>query len=98
MTDTEFYSRLPDSARKPTEQEFDVIQFVYNYHPSFDCGNGKDKIANLYFEYGMRIILDMMGTAERCNEILEEKRKLKRQIEELDEEYAALKRGEPDER
>lgn len=94
MTDTEFYSRLTEDTKKPTEQEFDVIQFVYNYHPSLDCTNGKDKIANLYFEYGMRIILDMMETAKRCKEILEEKHKLRRRIEELGEEYDALERGE----
>lgn len=98
MTDTEFYSRLPEGTKKPNNSDFELIDFVYCYHPSIDPSKGKDQIARLYSEFGMRIIHDMFDTAKRTQEIDQERRKLRRQIKELDEEYDALKRGDPVER
>ena len=95
MTDTEFYSRLPEGTKKPTDKDFDVIDFVYCYHPSIDPVKGKDQIAKLYSEFGMRIIWDMFDTAKRAQEIDidNDRRHLRLQIEELDKEYATLKQG-----
>lgn len=45
MTDTEFMDRLPEEARIPTAEEFETIQFVYNYHPALHPAYGKDQIA-----------------------------------------------------
>lgn len=94
MTDTEFYSRLPEGTRKPNNSDYELIQFVYDYHPAIDGVKGKDQIARLYSEFGMRIIHDMFDTAKRAQEIHDERRRLKHRIEELDEEYSALKRGD----
>ena len=93
MTNYEFCTRLPDGTRAPTDKDFDVIQFVYDYHPSIDCTNGKDQIARLYSEFGMRIIWDMFDTAKRAQEIANERRHLRLQLEKLDKEYSTLKQG-----
>lgn len=33
MTREEFEMRLPDFTRMPSDDEFEIIQNVYNYHP-----------------------------------------------------------------
>ena len=92
MTIEEFELRLPDCTRKPSDKEFEIIQFVYNYHPCFNynCPKPKDKIANLYFEYGMRIICDMQETARRMQEIEDEQRALKLRLDALKKEAEDL--------
>lgn len=93
MTDTEFLTRLPEGTEAPTDEDFELIQFVYNYHPCLDPAEGKNQIAMLYSIFGMRIILDMQETAKRAQEIETERRQLRTRIDELDEEYEAIKAG-----
>lgn len=90
MTDTEFLNRLPEGTRKPTESEFDTIQFVYNYHPAIHPSEGKNQIAMLYSTFGMRIIMDMFDTAKRAQEIDDERRRLHNRLKELEKEDELL--------
>ena len=92
MTREEFERRLPDCTRKPSDEEFEIIQFVYNYHPAFNrnCANAKEKAANLYFEYGMRVICDMQETAKRMQEIEDERRSLRLRLDRLQDEANEL--------
>ncbi|MBP1561912.1 MAG: hypothetical protein J6C96_11830 [Oscillospiraceae bacterium] len=90
MTDTEFLSRLPEGARKPTDKEFETIQFVYNYHPSIHPVEGKNQIAMPYSTFGMRVILDMRETAKRLQEIEDETRVCKLRLQELQKEADEL--------
>lgn len=87
----EFTARLPEGAKLPTAEQYEIIEEVYGTHPLFDDHvSAKDKIAELYSKYGMRIICDMRETAKRAGEIKDEKRRLMLQIEELDREYKEL--------
>ena len=90
MTDTEFLNRLPEGARKPDDNEFEKIQFVYDYHPSINPVNGKDQIAMLYSTFGMRIIMDMLDTAQQAELIESERRQLKSRLRELEREEEEL--------
>ena len=90
MTDAEFLNRLPEGARKPDDNEFEKIQFVYNYHPSINPVNGKDQIAMLYSTFGMRIIMDMLDTAQQAELIESERRQLKNRLRELEREEEEL--------
>ena len=92
MTKEEFRICLPDCARKPSDEEFEIIQFVYNYHPAFNlnCTNAKEKAANLFFEYGMRVICDMQETAKRMQRIEDEQRSLRLRLDKLKEEADEL--------
>ena len=90
MTDTEFLNRLPAGTKKPTDKEFEAIQFVYNYHPSIHPVEGKNQIAMLYSTFGMRIIADMYETTKRAQEIDEERRKLRHRLQELEREAEEL--------
>ena len=90
MTDTEFLNRIPKGTREPTDKEFEKIQFVYNYHPSINPVNGKDQIAMLYSTFGMRIIMDMLDTAQQAELIESERRQLKNRLRELEREEEEL--------
>lgn len=90
MTKQEFINHLPEGVRTPSEQEYEIIDFVYNYHPSIHTVGGKKQIARLYSEFGMRIILDMQETAKRMQEIHDEIRSLRARIEELEDERQEL--------
>lgn len=90
MTDAEFLSKLPEGSPTPSDKEFELIQFVYNHHPSIHPVNGKQQIADLYSEFGMRIICDMLETAKRSQEISDERRQLRARLKALDQEYTEL--------
>lgn len=86
----EEFARLPVTRQKPSAKEFEVIDLVYNYHPCITADRGKDQIAGLYSEYGMRIIYDMRETAKRAGEIEDDIRRKRQEIEELEREYKEL--------
>lgn len=90
MTKQEFLNHLSEGARTPNESEFEVISFVYNYHPSIHPVEGKAQIARLYSEFGMRIILDMQETAKRAQEIRDEIRTLASKMRDLENEMQEL--------
>lgn len=90
MTKQEFLNHLPEGARTPSEQEYEIINFVYNYHPSIHTVGGKKQIARLYSEFGMRVILDMQETAKRAQEIKDEIRSLSAKIKALEDEWQEL--------
>lgn len=90
MTKQEFLNHLPEGARTPSENEFEIITLVYNYHPSIHPVEGKKQIAMLYSTFGMRIIMDMQETAKRAQEIKDEMRSLGAKIRELEDEWQEL--------
>lgn len=90
MSYEEFVSRLPEGSKKPSSNEFVIINLVYGCHPCIRNDRGKDQIAELYIEYGMRIIYDMRETAKRAGEIEDDIRRKRQEIEELEREYKEL--------
>lgn len=87
----EFNNRI---ARKGVEQvgleDYKIIEKVYNNHPSIRDNGGKEQIAMLYMEFGMRVIKDMLPTAERAAQLHDKIRSLKIQINELQNELEEL--------
>lgn len=87
----EFTARLPEGTRPPTAEQYEIIEKVYSAHPLFDEAAGiKDKIAEIYSKFGMRLICDMLETAKRAGEIKDDILKKRREIEELEREYREL--------
>ena len=53
------------------EKDYAVIDEVYGYHPSVADGNGRKRLAEIYkMPSGMRIIRDMLVTAQKIDSLL----------------------------
>ena len=55
MLRSEFDS-LSRSNKRPDEDEYKLIEFVYNWHP---CNFSKENVAAFYDAYGMTLFYDM---------------------------------------
>ena len=50
------FDLLSKTSRRPTDEEYELIEFVYNWHP---CNFSKEAVADLYDDFGMIIFYDM---------------------------------------
>lgn len=91
MTRQEFDERC---TAKVTDEEYKKIEFVYTWHPSISETDGKNQIAMLVGAFGMRIIEDMLPTAQKAQELEDKRMALKNQLDKVNDEYRKLKRGE----
>ena len=87
MTREEFKVRVKTPF---TNDEYEIIETVYSFHPSINEVKGKDQIAELYNNFGMRVILDMLPTAEKAKELENELKKKKIEIDNLRRELNQL--------
>lgn len=72
--------------------DYEVIEKAYATHPSIDAVKGKQQIANIYqLPGGMRIIRDMVPTAEKAAKIEDRMMSVRRQISDLERELEELK-------
>lgn len=90
MTAAEFASR---TNRTFTTEEYEKIEKVYTFHPCIDPAKGKDQIADLYETFGMRIILDMLPTAEKAEKIEDEIRSTRSRLDSLKAQMEDFKQG-----
>ena len=99
MTKIEFCRKANIHTDDLSNEEYEIIEYVYARHPIIDCNNGKQQIADIYkLPGGMRIIRDMMATATKAEElsnrifsIHHQIEELRLQMEELQTEYNNLK-------
>lgn len=66
------FDLLSKASRRPTDDEYELIEFVYNWHP---CNFSKEAVASLYDEFGMIIFYDM---EQRSNMAMERDVAIKR--------------------
>lgn len=74
MTYDEFIKRLSKATCKPQllcEEDWDIVQLVYTWHPAISNTEGKDEIVELYCAMGMPFIRSMAPQALTCR-LLEE--------------------------
>lgn len=88
MTKQEFKAL---TKRDFTDAEYTAIETVYTFHPSISETEGKKQIATLYDTYGIRIIADMLPTANKAREYEENITKKRHELEELQEEFKKFK-------
>lgn len=88
MTKQEFTAL---TKREFTDAEYEAIATVYTFHPSISETEGKKQIASLYDTYGIRIITDMLPTANKAREYEEQITKKRHELEELQEEFTNFK-------
>lgn len=77
-----------------TEEQYRVIEYVYNWHPSIDNGCGKEQIATIYKIGGMRLIRDMYNTAVEAEKFDLELREIRQELEAKQESYERFLRGD----
>ncbi len=91
MMKEEFEQRI---GKTISNGDYKIIETVYTFHPSIDNVRGKDQIVELYKIGGMRIMRDMIPTAEKAKSLDENITALRTKMEERMAEYEALKRGD----
>ena len=91
MTRQEFDERCKVSV---SASDYEKIEIVYTWHPSISETEGKDQIAMLVENFGMRIIEDMLPTARKAQRILDKISKIKQELRTAEAEYDMLKLGE----
>jgi len=74
-----------------TDEEYEIIEIVYTFHPSISETEGKKQIAHLFDNFGFRIIADMLPTAVKAREYEELIAKKRHELEELQKAYNELK-------
>ena len=84
---TEFQERINQPI---SDSDYAIVETVYTWHPSIDSCNGKDQLAYLYDNFGMRIIRDMLPTAEKSKDLLKRIEKLNAEVKQLRAEYNDL--------
>lgn len=72
-------------------EQYRDIEFVYTWHPNV---NGKEVIAQLYKLGGMRLIKDMMPTANAWRKLSIQRDELKAQIAVCEDAMNALAQGD----
>ena len=77
--------------REFTDAEYAAIETVYTFHPSINETEGKKQITSLYETFGIRIITDMLPTANKAREYEEQIIKKRHELEELQEEFKIFK-------
>ena len=98
MNKTEFIDRVKNidtnaAVLELNDGQWKTIEYVYTWHPSIDNVRGKEQIAYLYAEFGMRIIEDMMQTAIIAQEAEQRMLKAKKAYEEAVADYEKIRKG-----
>lgn len=87
MTKEEFEKNI---GKKVDPEDYTVIEYVYTFHPSISETDGKKQIADLYKTFGMRVIKDMVQTAEKAEKLEAEIRAARIKLDNLKAEYEDL--------
>ena len=79
--------------RSVTDEEYQLIEEVYMYHPAIRTASGKEEVAELYKSFGIVIFYDMYPRAQKAKEIEEHIRLIDKTRAELVDELKRLKKG-----
>ncbi len=66
MMKSEFTGRLGSDI---SDEDYNLIEYVYTYHPSISETEGKDQVVALYKIFGMAIFKDMLPRAKACADV-----------------------------
>lgn len=66
-----------------SDQNYEIIETVYTWHPAINEVGGKDQIATLYETGGMSLIKSMLEAANIMMDLDKERRQAMRRMEEI---------------
>lgn len=77
-----------------SNEDYNVIETVYIWHPSISEVSGKNQISSIYRQFGMPVIHDMLETAMYAKELDAQRRQLMRRVDEIDQRFCKLQNGD----
>ena len=99
MTKQEFMSKVAEATPKEKEipvvsdTNYALIERVYTFHPAISETEGKRQIAELYVNFGMVLIMDMLPRAEVMAKKESELREARAALSRIQEEIEEIRRG-----
>lgn len=75
------------------DREYSIIEKVYTFHPAISETEGKRQIAELYVNFGMALIVDMVPRAELMAKKEEELRAARAALRKVEEEIEEIRKG-----
>lgn len=88
MQKHEFEERIESTV---SDEDYKLIEFVYQFHPVIRNVSGKDEVAELYKSFGMALFRDMEPRAKKAKEVEEKMTSYRLEIETLTELLATRK-------
>lgn len=88
MQKHEFEERIESTV---SDEDYKLIEFVYQFHPVIRNVSGKDEVAELYKSFGMALFRDMEPRAKKAKEVEEKMTSCGLEIETLTELLATRK-------
>lgn len=88
MQKAEFEERIEGQV---SDEDYKLIEFIYQWHPVIRNVSGKDEVAELYKSFGMALFRDMEPRAKKTKEVEEQMASCRLEIETLTELLAARK-------
>lgn len=92
-------SKVAEATQKENEipvvsdTDYALIERVYTFHPAISETEGKRQIAELYVNFGMVLIMDMLPRAEVMATKERELREARAELSRIQEEIEEIKRG-----
>lgn len=99
MNKQEFMEKVAEVAPKEKQikevpdREYSIIEKVYTFHPAISETEGKRQIAELYVNFGMALIMDMVPRAELMAKKEEELRAAQIALNKAREEIEEIRKG-----
>lgn len=99
MTKEEFMNKVAEATPKEkkipviSNTDYALIERVYTFHPAISETEGKRQIAELYVNFGMVLIMDMLPRAEVMAKKEEELREARAALSRIQEEIEEIRRG-----
>lgn len=96
MNKQEFINKVAEITQKipvVPDREYSIIEKVYTFHPAISETEGKRQIAELYVNFGMALIMDMVPRAELMAKKEEELRAAKAALMKVADEIEEIRKG-----
>lgn len=73
-----------------SDEDYAVIEKVYQFHPSISEVSGKEEVAKLYKSFGMSVFYDMLPRAEKNCELVRQLRQAQAEADRIKQEMEKL--------
>lgn len=99
MTKQEFMNKVAEVTPKEkkiavvSDTDYALVERVYIFHPAISETEGKRQIAELYVNFGMVLIMDMLPRAEVMAKKESELREARAALSRIQEEIEEIRRG-----